>query len=94
MQESIRELAGHELLNRSPAQVLADLKNGGDGERMAKAEFASDAGKTQGKIMQDFMQRAAEQVAEWKLPRKTFETEAWHIGNGTAKTKKNDDLER
>ena len=92
MQETVRELAVNESLNRSPAQILADLKTGADGERIAKAEFASDAGKTKGKIMQDFLQRVEELMQERRRPRQTFETDAWHVSNGTKS--KEDDFER
>ena len=93
MQETVRELAVNESLNRSLSQILADLKTGGDAARLTKAEFASDSGKTKGKIMQDFLQRAAELMQEQRRPRQTFETEAWHAGNGTKKGKK-DGFER
>ena len=88
MQPSPRELASSESATRSPAQILADLKSGADDERRIKADFASDSGKTKGKIMQDLMQRASELMAEWKRPRQTFETEAWHVSNGTKKKSK------
>ena len=93
MQPSPRELASSESATRSPAQILADLKSGADDERRIKADFASDSGKTKGKIMQDLMQRASELIAEWKRPRQTFETDAWHVSNGTKKSKE-DGFER
>lgn len=82
--------------NRTPQQILSDLKTGAADKRMTEAEAAAGRGEVAMVANMNVSKRAADLERIAKMPRQTFETEAWYksMRPGKEGKEKDGDLER